>query len=59
MDVSSYLVADTKKHYHCTYEGCDKAYSKPSRLEEHERSHTGDVSLLLHSVDVFQMLQTF
>ncbi|RPD63072.1 hypothetical protein L227DRAFT_473071, partial [Lentinus tigrinus ALCF2SS1-6] len=28
--------------YACTYEGCSKAYAKPSRLAEHERSHTGD-----------------
>ncbi|KAL0577742.1 hypothetical protein V5O48_004236 [Marasmius crinis-equi] len=32
---------DTKKRYACTYDGCTKAYTKPSRLEEHERSHTG------------------
>ncbi|KAJ6495668.1 transcription factor iiia [Mycena vitilis] len=31
----------TKKRYQCTHTGCDKAYSKPSRLEEHERSHSG------------------
>lgn len=31
-----------KKHQ-CMYEGCTKAYSKPSRLGEHVRSHTGDV----------------
>ncbi|KIY53380.1 hypothetical protein FISHEDRAFT_7965, partial [Fistulina hepatica ATCC 64428] len=28
--------------YQCTYIGCGKAYTKPSRLEEHERSHTGE-----------------
>ena len=33
-----------KKRYSCSYEGCSKTYSKPSRLAEHERSHTGDVS---------------
>ena len=31
------------KRFSCTYEGCAKAYSKPSRLAEHVRSHTGDV----------------
>ncbi|TFK23684.1 transcription factor iiia [Coprinopsis marcescibilis] len=31
----------TKKRYQCTHTGCDKAYTKPSRLEEHERTHTG------------------
>ncbi|KAG0051444.1 hypothetical protein BGZ83_003782 [Gryganskiella cystojenkinii] len=30
------------KPYECVYPGCDKAYTKPSRLEEHERSHTGE-----------------
>ncbi|KAI0094720.1 hypothetical protein BDY19DRAFT_872574, partial [Irpex rosettiformis] len=30
------------KRYPCTYEGCEKAYSKPSRLAEHVRTHTGD-----------------
>ncbi|KXN87363.1 Transcription factor IIIA [Leucoagaricus sp. SymC.cos] len=34
--------SNPKKRYQCTYEGCDKAYSKPSRLAEHERSHTGE-----------------
>ncbi|KAG5518192.1 hypothetical protein PMAC_003378 [Pneumocystis sp. 'macacae'] len=32
-----------KKLYKCTYEGCEKAYSKPCRIEEHIRSHTGEV----------------
>ncbi|KAL1746200.1 hypothetical protein HDZ31DRAFT_62460 [Schizophyllum fasciatum] len=39
--VNGKLVKDTKKRYACTYAGCDKAYTKPSRLEEHVRSHTG------------------
>ncbi|KAI0778057.1 hypothetical protein BD413DRAFT_506447 [Trametes elegans] len=30
-----------QKRYACSYEGCTKSYSKPSRLTEHERSHTG------------------
>src|SRR5260221_9231271 len=42
------LVAETKKCYHCTYHTCGKAYSKRSRLEEHERSHTGQVRLVGH-----------
>ncbi|KZT74734.1 hypothetical protein DAEQUDRAFT_700735 [Daedalea quercina L-15889] len=29
------------KRYACEFEGCDRAYSKPSRLAEHQRSHTG------------------
>jgi hypothetical protein len=32
-----------EKRYACQYEGCDKAYTKPSRLAEHELSHTGEV----------------
>ncbi|KAF9018466.1 hypothetical protein BDZ89DRAFT_1165183 [Hymenopellis radicata] len=39
--VNGELVIDTKKRYKCTFAGCDKAYTKPSRLEEHERTHTG------------------
>ncbi|KAI0651729.1 hypothetical protein C8Q79DRAFT_897834 [Trametes meyenii] len=31
-----------EKRYACSFEGCSKTYSKPSRLAEHERSHTGD-----------------
>ncbi|QSL64537.1 hypothetical protein MERGE_001838 [Pneumocystis wakefieldiae] len=31
-----------KKIYKCTFEGCNKAYSKPCRIEEHLRSHTGE-----------------
>lgn len=34
------------KLYACTHAGCDKAYRKPSRLREHERSHTGEVSVI-------------
>ncbi|KAJ3777001.1 transcription factor iiia [Lentinula raphanica] len=37
----SLVEGSTKKRYQCTVEGCGKAYSKPSRLEEHSRSHTG------------------
>ena len=33
-----------RKRYACSYDGCTKSYTKPSRLEEHERSHTGTVS---------------
>ncbi|KAF7321425.1 Transcription factor iiia [Mycena kentingensis (nom. inval.)] len=30
----------TQKPYKCEYPHCNKAYTKPSRLEEHQRSHT-------------------
>ncbi|KAF8487680.1 hypothetical protein JB92DRAFT_2758971 [Gautieria morchelliformis] len=33
----------TKRLYRCTHQGCMKSYRKPSRLAEHERSHTGEV----------------
>lgn len=33
-----------ERKYKCVWEGCDKAYTKPSRLAEHELSHTGEVS---------------
>lgn len=33
------------KKYMCTHDGCMKAYTKPARLEEHLRSHTGEVGL--------------
>ncbi|KAI0065732.1 hypothetical protein BV25DRAFT_1879591 [Artomyces pyxidatus] len=39
--INGKVVAGTTRRYQCTYDGCDKAYTKPSRLEEHERSHTG------------------
>ena len=43
--VNGSLVKNAKKKYHCTFSGCEKLYSKPCRLEEHERSHTGEVCL--------------
>ncbi|KII95731.1 hypothetical protein PLICRDRAFT_693882 [Plicaturopsis crispa FD-325 SS-3] len=39
--VNGNLIPHTSRRYKCTHQGCDKAYTKPSRLEEHERSHTG------------------
>lgn len=32
----------TKVRYYCDWEGCDKSYTKPTRLAEHTRSHTGE-----------------
>ncbi|KAL4071237.1 hypothetical protein V8B97DRAFT_436074 [Scleroderma yunnanense] len=34
--------AGRKARYPCTHSGCTRSYSKPSRLSEHYRSHTGE-----------------
>ncbi|CAE6516071.1 unnamed protein product [Rhizoctonia solani] len=36
------LLASASKTYVCSHAGCGKSYWKPSRLQEHERSHTGE-----------------
>ncbi len=41
--INGRLVKDIRRRYRCTFEGCEKSYRKPSRLEEHERTHTGEV----------------
>ncbi|KAF9453973.1 hypothetical protein P691DRAFT_718388 [Macrolepiota fuliginosa MF-IS2] len=40
--INGKMQLNTTKRYQCTSKGCGKAYSKPSRLAEHERSHTGE-----------------
>jgi hypothetical protein len=32
------------RKYKCNYTECNKSYTKPARLREHERSHTGEAS---------------
>ncbi|WRT69978.1 uncharacterized protein IL334_006971 [Kwoniella shivajii] len=39
---SSLPACRTERRYKCLHPGCDKAYFKPSRLAEHELSHSGE-----------------
>jgi hypothetical protein len=39
------VIGGRAKNYRCTFKGCNKAYTRPVRLEEHLRSHTGEVSI--------------
>jgi len=41
----SCLSTPKPRPYRCTHQGCTKSYTKPSRLAEHQRSHTGEVSI--------------
>lgn len=41
-NVSVSSTSSRPKKYHCTFENCDKAYNRPSLLDQHLRSHTGD-----------------
>ena len=50
MLVNGSLVPISQRRYKCSSPGCSKTYTKPSRLEEHERSHTGDVRVFLSLV---------
>ncbi|EMG50784.1 PZF1 Transcription factor IIIA [Candida maltosa Xu316] len=40
--ISSNTSSSRPKKYLCTFEGCDKAYNRPSLLEQHLRSHTNE-----------------
>lgn len=39
------------RKYACSHDGCLKSYTKPSRLAEHERSHNGEVAVLLRRLE--------
>jgi len=39
------------KIYHCDYEGCDKAYSRPSLLTQHQRTHSDTRPFQCHLCD--------
>ncbi|KAK9451842.1 uncharacterized protein V1518DRAFT_409692 [Limtongia smithiae] len=48
-DVAARRNAETTKRsrprpkcYHCSFDGCGKSFTRPCRLEEHIRSHTGE-----------------
>jgi hypothetical protein len=54
--INGKLSVPTKRRYKCTHDGCDKAYTKPSRLEEHERTHTGEVCVEEASCEVLHLI---
>jgi hypothetical protein len=39
---SKFTVGTKVRKYKCNYTNCNKSYTKPARLREHERSHTGE-----------------
>ena len=41
-DLSGHEGEGHRPLYPCPFEGCGKQYSKPCRLEEHVRAHTGE-----------------
>jgi general transcription factor IIIA len=47
--------SNPSKPYCCKFDGCTKAYKKPSRLAEHERSHTGEVSAYYESFGLVRL----
>lgn len=44
------LAHDTGRQFVCTIDGCEKSYKKKCKLEEHERSHSGEVSESISSL---------
>ncbi|TFK62256.1 transcription factor iiia [Pluteus cervinus] len=47
-----------KNRYRCTYDGCGKAYTKPVRLAEHTRSHTGERPFVCHTCNKSYLRET-
>lgn len=45
-----------KDRYKCSYEGCEAAYNKESRLKVHILKHTGEVSLTNQKLPLFLIL---
>ena len=41
---AKFPVSAKVRNYKCNYPDCKKSYTKPARLREHERSHTGEAS---------------
>lgn len=41
------------KKYACTHPSCLKAFTRPVRLEEHQRTHTGEVCSFLSLLHFF------
>lgn len=44
---SAKLYRSQRCHYSCEVPGCKRKFSRPSRLEQHSRIHTGEVSLIV------------
>ncbi|KAH9045919.1 hypothetical protein EDB83DRAFT_2638027 [Lactarius deliciosus] len=56
--VNGRLLLNPKRIYKCTFDGCDKSYAKPSRLEEHERSHNGNRPFVCTTCDKSYLRET-